>query len=836
MGKKRKVILPPDLPSEVADDDIEVSDEDLEFIGQNREYAGFLTNLDTKSIDRHVKRVAGHEDDDLEALYEQRKRKASLLKRNDDDDKLQVDPVDALPVKTLDGKLEYRTADRTKSEAITNEKDSTEENEKDTSVVKLTKKEKRLKVKKSRKEAKKEAKVEEKGNVGVEKLHTEVLAKVEEDLSAEELFRKKKIKLAEIGLQLLENPEENIKSLKELLKNCDDGNQNIVKLGLMSLLAVFKDIIPGYRIRLPTEKEMEMTVSKAVLKQRFYESTLLNSYKAYLAKLIAMEKQPSLRQVAVRCLASLLDAVPHFNYRENILVSVIKNLSSPDDTIRKLCCNATKSIFLNEGKHGGEATFEAVRLIASQVKIHECQLHPDSIEVLLSLTFDEDIGKSDTQEEAVKIKKKGKWKTQDGSNKVQGSEKKKTRQELLAKTREEVTADFKAVSFAPDSKERKRMQSETLSAVFEIYFRILKHSTDSHASRSKTDAASFSHGSSSLPLLAPCLKGLGKFSHLIDLDFMGDLMRCLKQLAGYSDHGTIQNPLSVSERLQCCIVTFRVMRNNLEALNVDLQDFFVQLYNLLLEYRPDRDQGEVLAEALKIMLWEGKQHDMQRAAAFIKRLATFSLSYGSAEAMAALVTLKHLLQKNSKCRNLLENDAGGGSLSGLVSKYQSDAKDPNLSGALASVLWELSLLTKHHNSSISSMATSIMSMGNVNPAQSQVFLSTASPLQAFRDSSVLCELSKPTSKSAISRQKRRELQKEYFLMDPEEMQKNGNLVDEDEVRRKLEDRFAVHKVITENERLRKELNHTLSSISLYEEYNRQKKQKRKGIPKSVLKH
>lgn len=52
MGKKRKVILPPDLPSEVADDDIEVSDEDLEFIGQNREYAGFLSNLDTKSIDR----------------------------------------------------------------------------------------------------------------------------------------------------------------------------------------------------------------------------------------------------------------------------------------------------------------------------------------------------------------------------------------------------------------------------------------------------------------------------------------------------------------------------------------------------------------------------------------------------------------------------------------------------------------------------------------------------------------------------------------------------------------------------------------------------------------
>lgn len=93
------------------------------------------------------------------------------------------------------------------------------------------------------------------------------------------------------------------------------------------------------------------------------------------------------------------------------------------------------------------------------------------------------------------------------------------------------------------------------------------------------------------PLLAPCLNGLGKFSHLIDLDFMGDLMGCLKKLSGYKNHYdgfSLQNSLSVSERLQCCIVAFRVMRSNLDALNVDLHDFFVQLYNLLLEYRPDR--------------------------------------------------------------------------------------------------------------------------------------------------------------------------------------------------------------------------------------------------------
>lgn len=88
------------------------------------------------------------------------------------------------------------------------------------------------------------------------------------------------------------------------------------------------------------------------------------------------------------------------------------------------------------------------------------------------------------------------------------------------------------------------------------------------------------------PLFGPCLNGIGKFSHLIDLDFMSDLLSYLRKLAGTSDD--LFQQLTVSERLQCCIVAFKVMKINLEALNVDLQDFFVQLYGLILEYRPGR--------------------------------------------------------------------------------------------------------------------------------------------------------------------------------------------------------------------------------------------------------
>lgn len=43
------------------------------------------------------------------------------------------------------------------------------------------------------------------------------------------------------------------------------------------------------------------------------------------------------------------------------------------------------------------------------------------------------------------------------------------------------------------------------------------------------------------------------------------------------------------------------------------------------------------------MLCDDRQHDMQKAAAFVKRLATFSLCFGSAESMAGEFYLFELL-------------------------------------------------------------------------------------------------------------------------------------------------------------------------------------------------
>lgn len=107
--------------------------------------------------------------------------------------------------------------------------------------------------------------------------------------------------------------------------------------------------------------------------------------------------------------------------------------------MRKLCSTTIQSLFKDEGKHGGEATVEAVQLIAELVKIHDCQLHPESIEVFLALSFDEDLARSEKMDDNKgKYKKNKKRKNADEQSQPAINDKKRLKQELLSKTREEV--------------------------------------------------------------------------------------------------------------------------------------------------------------------------------------------------------------------------------------------------------------------------------------------------------------------------------------------------------------------------------------------------------------
>ena len=56
----------------------------------------------------------------------------------------------------------------------------------------------------------------------------------------------------------------------------------IRKLSILSQLAIFKDIVPGYRIRALTEKEKAEKVSQVVARTREWEQGLVVAYQSYL--------------------------------------------------------------------------------------------------------------------------------------------------------------------------------------------------------------------------------------------------------------------------------------------------------------------------------------------------------------------------------------------------------------------------------------------------------------------------------------------------------------------------------------------------------------------------
>ena len=117
-----------------------------------------------------------------------------------------------------------------------------------------------------------------------------------DQLQEQELsISQKKERIAAACAALLEAPERNVSELKVSLdclhavaservtrahyqilhRLASDGNNVVARLACLSAMLVYKDLAPGYRIRPPTDKELEMAVSKEVRATRDYETAFL---------------------------------------------------------------------------------------------------------------------------------------------------------------------------------------------------------------------------------------------------------------------------------------------------------------------------------------------------------------------------------------------------------------------------------------------------------------------------------------------------------------------------------------------------------------------------------
>lgn len=157
-----------------------------------------------------------------------------------------------------------------------------------------------------------------------------------------------------------------------------------------------------------------------------------------------------------------------------------------------------------------------------------------------------------------------------------------------------------------------------------------------------------------------------------------------------------------------------------------------------------------------------------------------------------------------------------------MQKYHPYASDPNLSGALASVLWELNLLSKHYHPSVSTIALSIANLSNTS---NQVYHANVSPQQAFAELSLEKESFNTNININKSGNKRKRVNVQQAVPTVADAD-IANRTDEVEVRKKLSEHFLILRDISENGRLKNELDRTTMSTQLYQQYKKQKKKQR----------
>lgn len=356
----------------------------------------------------------------------------------------------------------------------------------------------------------------------------EVIEEPRQELTIEEhvIERKKKlqdkkIQIATLASAILSDPESHIKKLKELramlMEQDPDVAVTVRKLAIISLMELFKDITPSYKIRPLTEAEKSAKIRKETQKLREFEEGLVSQYKFYLENLeqivkdwkqrklkksnvVSLKAYKGLAEVAVKSLCELLVALPHFNFHNNIIVLIVPLMNDGSKSVSEMCCEAVKKLFKQDKL--GQASLGVIKVISGFVKGRNYEVRPEMLKTFLCLRIKEVEVKKDTED----INKPKRFMT--------FKEKRKTlsrMQRKWKKAEEKLERELREAEASESTEKKLKLHTETLNIVFVTYFRILKKAQKS-------------------PLLPAVLEGLAKFAHLINVEFFDDLLVVLHTL------------------------------------------------------------------------------------------------------------------------------------------------------------------------------------------------------------------------------------------------------------------------------------------------------------------
>lgn len=394
-----------------------------------------------------------------------------------------------------------------------------------------------------------------------------------------------KEELARIATLVNEDPEEHAGAFRTLGQIAASPHHTIKKLGLATQLAVYKDVIPGYRIRPIAEIDQTEKVSKDVRRLRAFEQSLVGSYQTYIKDLAryakarsggVSEAASSVKQVAIACTCALLIAVPHFNFRGELLKILVGKLSTNKIDADFIKCRETLETLFRKDEDG-TSSLDAVGLITRMMKARNYQVDESVLNTFLHLRLLSEFSAKASQNRVDKASTDN----EDGGKKSKFKKEFRTKkQRKIMKERKVVEKEFKEADATVSHEQRDRMQAETLKLVFVTYLRILK--------------ARVPH------LMGAVLEGLAKYAHIINQDLFGDLLEILKELISYAkapleadedeeedeDESFKSIRDSTRESLLYVTTAFALLEGqdvarSAPSLNLDLTDFTAHLYRFL---------------------------------------------------------------------------------------------------------------------------------------------------------------------------------------------------------------------------------------------------------------
>lgn len=550
-----------------------------------------------------------------------------------------------------------------------------------------------------------------------------------------------KEELARIAGLINEDPEEHAGGFRTLASIAASTNTTIKKLALATQLAVYKDAIPGYRIRPIAEVNQTEKVSKDVRRLRAFEQTLVSSYQEYIKDLARCAKPSkgeiteaaaNLASVAVSCACALLLAVPHFNFRGELLKILITKLSSRKIDADFIKCRETIEKLFSTDDDGGSSS-DAVSLLTKMMKARNYQIHESILNTFLHLRLLTEFSSKASQNRVDKhtatddsVGKKPKFKKEFRTKK----------QRKILKERKVVEKEFREADAIVSHEQRDCTQSETLKLVFVTYFKILKARIPN--------------------LTGAVLEGLAKYAHLINQDFFGDLLEALKDLVSDAEKsldprdGETQEegevpPVPATERdrtreaLLCTSTAFALLdgqdaAKSASALHLDLTFFISHLYRNLhaLSLNPNLELSRkslrpadphsttpsppadfdskvnfkttmvILLRILTSML-AARNVPPIRLAAFTKQLFIFSLQLPEKSTLATLGLLTNVTKTHGrKLASLWNTEERKGD--GVFDALRGDLDGSN---PFASTIWEGELLKLHYAPGIREAAKGI---------------------------------------------------------------------------------------------------------------------------------